>query len=157
MDIHQPPTFIFERDIVATFGPDALDHLKQAGIKPSFQPAYSRDQIDAALLTTNCPRPAEALATSRKVIADKGTFTVAYRDQTPVFLGNTITFRLAARLARRPNVYVDFENLKADVWEDHLASNDTISRAIRRLRKEMAGLKGITLATQPYHVGLMLD
>lgn len=57
----------------------------------------------------------EAKDANRPVV-DGNTFSVRWQDKT-CFLGNTLLFRLCARLARSPNQYIAHLDLLEDVWE----------------------------------------
>jgi DNA-binding response OmpR family regulator len=49
------------------------------------------------------------------------------------FLGNTLPFRLFARLAQRPNAYLTYEELFAEVWQCD-RSDAAVRSAVKRLR-----------------------
>lgn len=69
------------------------------------------------------------------IFVDDLTMSVHWRGST-CFLGNTLLFRLFARLARTPNCYVKHSVLLIDVWE---GSRDlsTIRGVVKRLRDRL--------------------
>jgi hypothetical protein len=73
-------------------------------------------------------------------IVDQDTFTVTFRGRT-CFLGNTLPFRLFARLAVRPNVCVARAALLAEVWQG-TRSDSSVRSTVKILRRRLrsAGL-----------------
>ncbi len=65
-------------------------------------------------------------------VIDPAFFKVRYRAKS-CFLGNTLPFRLFARLARRPNTYLTYNELLADVWNG-VRSDDAIRSVVKDLR-----------------------
>lgn len=65
------------------------------------------------------------------------------------------------RLARRPNVYVTYEQLLDDVWDGQLRSETAIRSVVRELRRSLreAGMHAVADAIhgQGRCYGLMLD
>jgi DNA-binding response OmpR family regulator len=76
-------------------------------------------------------------------------------------LRHTILFRLAERLARRPNQYVTSGQLLRDVWEGGVKSPDTIRSTVRHLRQRLSEAGMDDLAARIHgtggRYGLMLD
>lgn len=83
---------------------------------------------------------AQHQAERRPVVAE-ARLTVTFGGRT-CFLGNTLPFRLLARLARRPNCYVTHEDLLADVWERGVRSDAAVRSVVKTLRQKLrrAGL-----------------
>lgn len=73
----------------------------------------------------------------RTSIIDEDTFSVRWADRT-CCLGNTVSFRLLARLARRPNQFVAYEVLFKDVWDDGYTSPEAVRSAVKVLRRKLA-------------------
>ena len=69
-------------------------------------------------------------------VADRSLLAIRWRGRM-CFLGNTISFRLFERLARRPNQYVSYAQLLNDAWEGS-RSSDAIRSAVKVLRKKLA-------------------
>src|SRR5437899_13066336 len=61
--------------------------------------------------------------------------SVTFRCKT-CFLGNTLAFKLLCRLARRPNTYVSYEELLADVWHG-VRSNSAVRSVVKTLRSKL--------------------
>src|SRR5262245_25465179 len=55
-------------------------------------------------------------------IIDRGRFSVTFRNQS-CFLGNTRSFWFLAQLASRPNIYLSYEELFAEVWKGVRSEN----------------------------------
>lgn len=143
-----------ESDVSDLFGADAVGEMRGLGIEPVQVTVYTSEQITSF----QAQRVGNPEPTKHGLMIDHGNFAVSYRDQKPLLLGNTISFHLFARLARRPNVYVDFNKLRDDVWKDERTGDATISRAISRLRAQLkeGGIKGITLQPKKHAVRLKL-
>lgn len=93
-------------------------------------------------------------------VLDRSRLTVAFGGRT-CFLGNTISFRLLLRLARRPGTFVPYEELLEDVWGGGVRSDTSVRGAIRTLRRKLrgAGLDALAAAidgTVSGHYGLTL-
>jgi DNA-binding winged helix-turn-helix (wHTH) protein len=60
------------------------------------------------------------------------------------FLGNTLPFKFLSHLARRPNAYVSYEDLLADVWRG-VRSDSAVRSVVKALRARLrrAGLDGL--------------
>ncbi|MEZ6048758.1 MAG: helix-turn-helix domain-containing protein [Planctomycetaceae bacterium] len=147
--------FWSESEVTDVFGADAVEEMRGLGIEPVQVTVYTSDQI----ASFQAQRVGNPEPSKHGLIVDPGSFAASYRDQRPLVLGNTISFNLFARLARRPNVFVDFNRLRNDVWKDERTEDATISRAISRLRKQLqeGGLTGITLESQRHVVRLKLE
>ena len=77
-----------------------------------------------------------ALLFSRPII-DLAAMTVTWEGHT-CRLGNTVLFRLMARLARRPGQYIPFAGLLRDVWHGAIKEDETVRSAVRRLRHRLS-------------------
>ena len=66
------------------------------------------------------------------------------------YLGSTVLFRLADRLARRPNHFATETDLLRDVWDGDQKSPHTIRSAIRHLKQRLqdAGMDDLAAAIQ---------
>lgn len=69
-------------------------------------------------------------------ILNESTFSVKWNGNA-VHLGNTVGFRLLARLARRPNHYVTHFDLLEDVWDGMDRMPATIASTVRHLRQKL--------------------
>ena len=72
---------------------------------------------------------------------------VAYRGRE-CFLGNSLGLRLLARLADRPDRYVSYDDLLADVWDGGHRSDAAVRSVVRDLRRRLraAGLGDLAAA-----------
>lgn len=77
-------------------------------------------------------QPALPTSSSSSPVADEELLEIRYRDRT-CFLGNTLPFRFFARLTRRPNSYLTYEELLEDVWQG-VRSDAAIRTVVKRLR-----------------------
>ena len=59
---------------------------------------------------------ASSPSSGRLLVVDPHRFLVRFEGRE-CFLGNTYSFRFLSRLARRPNLYVKYEDLLTDVWQ----------------------------------------
>lgn len=78
-------------------------------------------------------------------LLDVSTLSVIWKRKT-LHLGNTLAFRLLARLARCPNQYVTHLDLLRDVWEDEFTATATIRSLVRQLRRKLCGAGWTDLA-----------
>lgn len=80
---------------------------------------------------------------------DPRTLSVVWAGKN-CYLGYTISFKLVARLARRPNHFVAMEDLLRDVWEGDRKSPNTIRSAIRNLKQRLqeAGMNDLAATIQ---------
>jgi|GEM_PF-2351951 len=141
-------------EVVELFGPDAIEEMRGCGITPVRITAYTVDQVTSfQAQRVGNPEPSRY-----GLIIDPGKYAVSFKDQGPLLLGNTISFHLLARLARRPNVYVEFRKLRDEVWKEETTEDATITRAISRLRKQLqeGEFTGITFESQRHAVRLKL-
>lgn len=74
-------------------------------------------------------------------VVDEELLEIRYRGRR-CFLGNTLPFRFFARLHRRPNRYVTYEELLEAVW-DGVRSDSAIRTVAKRLREllRQAGMR----------------
>lgn len=78
--------------------------------------------------------------TIRNLTIDPSLFSVTFRGKV-CFLGNSYPFKFLCRLALRPNVYVAYEILLAEVWRGTRSDAAVRSAAkILRFRLRQAGL-----------------
>jgi hypothetical protein len=95
----------------------------------------------------------------RPSIIDETTFSVRWADRT-CRLGNTVAFRLLARLARRPNHLVSCETLLDELWDRH-TSHEAVRSTVKILRRKLtaAGMEDLAAAidgSASHHYALML-
>ena len=91
---------------------------------------------------------------------DEATFSVRWANRT-CRLGNTVAFRLLARLARRPNHFLSYESLRDGIW-DECESDAAVQSAVKVLRRKLnaAGMADVAAAIDgsvSRHYALMLD
>ena len=96
---------------------------------------------------------------TRSSIIDETTFSVRWADRT-CRLGNTVAFRLLARLARRPNQLVACETLLDELWDRH-TSCDALRSTVKVLRRKLtaAGMEDLAAAidgSTSHYYALML-
>jgi hypothetical protein len=72
---------------------------------------------------------------------------VTFRGRT-CYLGNTLPFRLLARLAHRPGCYVTHDDLFTDVWDGAVRSGSVIRGTVKVLRQKLreAGMGDLAAA-----------
>ncbi|MBS0207966.1 MAG: winged helix-turn-helix domain-containing protein [Planctomycetes bacterium] len=75
---------------------------------------------------------------------DREHFTISFDGRT-CFFGNSLGFRLLERLARRPNVYLSYEELLAAVW-DGVRTDSAVRAGVKRLRDKLRRLEMAKLA-----------
>ncbi len=106
-----------------------------------------------AAASTNAQSPAAAAAAPLanqthygKPTADAGTFTFYY-GYGSCFLGNSVEFRLAERLAKSPGVFIGIGKLMEDVWDGRTVQKNTIAKTACNLRRKLkdATVTGITI------------
>jgi hypothetical protein len=89
------------------------------------------------LLSIVCGRGVRARASGRpQLTLDAATFE-ARLGSNACFLGNTMEWRLLARLNRRPGAFVSIDSLRDEVWEDSPAEKYTIQRTASNLRRKL--------------------
>jgi DNA-binding response OmpR family regulator len=93
-------------------------------------------------------------------LADEMTFCIRWAGKV-CHLGYTIPFKLFARLARRPNVFISHSQLIEDVWLGACRSDETIRSEVRHLRLRLRSARMSDLAAaikgQDHHYGLILQ
>lgn len=103
--------------------------------------------------------PMEDLPYSRPSV-DVSTLSVRWAGRTCQLRQKTL-FRLAERLARRPNQYITVDQLLEDVWDGSVKAPETIRSSIRHLRRRLsdAGMADLAAAIQGSggRYGLILD
>src|SRR5262249_14229604 len=87
-----------------------------------------------AFFKARIPSPNTA-ASQQSPLVDFSRFSVTFQGKT-CLLGNTLPFRFLARLARRPNCYVSYEELLADVWQG-TRSESSIRSVVKVLRRRL--------------------
>lgn len=88
--------------------------------------------LDAVTFWITRQSPAASSRVTDRLDVDHEHLRVSFRGKS-CFLGNTLPFRLLARLASRPNAYLTYEQLLDDVW-DGLRSDSAIRSVVKRLR-----------------------
>ena len=68
-------------------------------------------------------------------LMDYSTFSVRHEGRI-CFLGNTLPFRLFARLLRRPNAYVSHQILLDEIWEG-IRSPEAVRSVVKTLRAKL--------------------
>lgn len=71
-----------------------------------------------------------------RLLVLQATFSVQWNGRTCA-LGNTLGFRFLARLARRPNQYISYNQLITDVWDGQIRSPATVRALVRDLRRSL--------------------
>jgi hypothetical protein len=106
------------------------------------------------------PLPTTTQGRGHSFRIEPNLLSVTFRGKT-CFLGNTYAYKLLCRLARRPNTYVSYEELLADVWQG-VRSNSAVRSAVKTLRSKLRR-RGLTALAQaidgvvPRHYRLKLD
>ena len=75
---------------------------------------------------------------------DHSTFSVRHEGGI-CFLGNTLPFRLLARLLRRPNSYVSHQILLDEIWEG-IRSPEAVRSVVKTLRSKLRDAGLVTLS-----------
>jgi len=101
----------------------------------------------------------ESWTTFHRPWADPSTLSIVWAGKS-CYLGYTKLFRLAERLFRRPNQFVEEERLLDDVWGGDRKSSATVRSAVRNLRQRLhgAGMDALASAIQTHsgRYGLIL-
>ncbi len=99
---------------------------------------------------------------TRPSIIDGATFSVRWANRS-CHLGNTVSFRLLERLARRPNHFISYEALLdlEELW-DRETSDEAVRSAVKILRRKLnaAGMEDVADAidgSTPRHYALKLN
>lgn len=125
-------------------------HLEEGAVEHAETPSRS-----------NVPQEEEQNVPRRsKPEFDRERFTVSYGESQSCFLGNTISYRLLARLAETPGKFFALHELKTDVWGEDVVEDETVARAVRDLRGKLqkAGVRGIKRdRSQSHHVRLIIE
>lgn len=99
-------------------------------------------------------------APDSRLLVDASTLSVFWAGRTCLLRQKTL-FRLAERLARRPNQYITAGQLLEDVWDGGVKAPETIRSAIRHLRRRLsdAGMADLAAAIRGTGggYGLILD
>ena len=77
-------------------------------------------------------------------LMDLSTFSVRHEGRI-CFLGNTLPFRLLARLLRRPNNYVSHQILLDEIW-DGIRSPEAVRSVVKTLRSKLRDAGLVTLS-----------
>jgi len=88
--------------------------------------------------------------------ADRDTFSFRYGSGACP-LGNSVEFRFVERLCRRPDVFIDIDKLREDVWDGQVVEKNTIAKTASNLRRKLkdAGVAGIEIdGSQKGHYAL---
>ena len=136
----------------------AIAHMQHAfSLIHSLDPGIV-ERLASGTVTLSTP-PSLGLHRSETSILDEGTFSVRWANYT-CRLGNTVAFRLLARLARRPNQYLSYKSLRDGIW-DECESDAAVQSAVKVLRRKlsaagMADLAAVIDGSVSRHYALML-
>ena len=91
-------------------------------------------------------------------LLDESTLSVIWNDKK-LHLGHTLSYRLLARLAQRPNQYVTHLNLIRDVWDNDDLATATIRSQVRELRRKLrsGGMTDLADAIRGHNGRYILD
>ena len=97
-------------------------------------------------------------ANASRPILCESTLRVSWKGRS-LHLGNTVSFRLLGRLARRPNQYVTHLDLLHDVWDDEDLETGTIRSMVRHLRRKLrdGGMGGLAHAIRGHNGRYILE
>ncbi|MGE0481612.1 MAG: winged helix-turn-helix domain-containing protein [Phycisphaerae bacterium] len=124
--------------------------------------AILRAELDELQLTQrhSLRKGAVRSAPNTRPLVDASTLSVFWEGRTCLLRQKTL-FRLAERLARRPNQYITAGQLLEDVWDGGVKAPETIRSAIRHLRRRLsdAGMADLAAAIRGTGggYGLILD
>ena len=99
-------------------------------------------KLQESLPGTECMPPAASVlrraraANAELALIDEAVFSVILGKRR-CFLGNTLPFRFFVRLHRQPNLYVSYEQLLVDVWEDQFRTREAIRSVAKDLRSRL--------------------
>jgi DNA-binding response OmpR family regulator len=103
------------------------------------QEAYALLTEEACTDPSGPPQPSppqpERYPDGRGLVVDEALLTVLYHGRS-CYLGNSLPFRLLARLARHPNRYFTHDELLAEVWDGD-RSPDAIRSVVKTLRQKL--------------------
>ena len=119
-----------------------------------------RAELDGDAQARPRPSGAQLVATCRhqRPLLDESTLSVIWKGRT-LRLGHTVSFRLLARLARRPNQFVTHLDLLRDVWDDEDVATATIRSVVRHLRRRLreGGMKELAIAIRGHNGRYILE
>jgi DNA-binding response OmpR family regulator len=106
-------------------------------------------ELHAAILADGNSNSATLSGCGERPLVDEPTLTLRWANKR-CKLGYNRVFRLAARLARRPNQYIPIEELLTDVWDGDLRSPSTVRSTIRHLKDRLnrKGMNDLAAAIQ---------
>jgi len=117
--------------------------------------------LPQSLLAPDRPATPSGNSATRPSIIDGATFSVRWANRT-CHLGNTVSFRLLERLARRPNQFISYEALldSEELWDRH-TSHEAVRSAVKILRRKLnaAGMEDLADAidgSNPHHYAFTL-
>ena len=144
MHLHQAFSLIY------SVAPGIFDRLAPGAINLSTPQSLGLD----------CPVAPAENGSPRSSIIDEATFSVRWANRT-CRLGNTVAFRLLARLARRPNLFLSYASLRNGIW-DECDSDAAVQSAVKVLRRKlnaagMTDLAAVIDGSISRHYALMLD
>lgn len=120
--------------------------------------AYCATEIHAALQAEE-PNSIAVLPPTARPLLNSQTFCVTWQGKS-LYLGNTRSFWMLGRLARRPNQYVTHLDLLNDVWDNETLTTATIRSTVCQLRRRLRDNQMHELADaikgHNGHYGLML-
>lgn len=137
-----------------------LAHLANQLAETIMTAAICAEELRAIVRADLDGTPRRPFGTNERPIVDQSTLSLSWAGKS-CHLGCGILFRLADRLARRPNQYIATDQLLRDVWDGSLRSPDTIRSAVRHLRERLrdAGMRDLAAAIQGHggRYGLILN
>lgn len=103
------------------------------------------DKAESIAMVAGSPQSTDE-SSHLQLVVDREMLSIRWNDRT-CHLGNTIPFRLMARLARRPNQYVSHDQLLYDIWGGP-RSRSAIRSAVNDLRSRLiaAGMRDLAQA-----------
>jgi len=140
---------------------DAASLIKEIHSAISHDPDFRHaTPLPCLPITPAAPASASGNGSARPPIADRTTFCACWRGKT-CRLGNTLSFKLLERLARRPNQLVHCDALLPEVWEC-CRSREAVRSVVKVLRQKLTAARMDDLAaaidgSTAHHYGLMLN
>lgn len=124
---------------------------------------YEGDLISSALsliATSSELNAAQSVSARESPVVDRTLLSVVFRGRS-CFLGNTLALHFFERLAKRPNHYLTYQQLLADVWHGP-RSNEAVRAVAQTLRRKLKQAHMDELAAaidgrNPGHFGLILE